>query len=487
MTAAAVSTRAVSSGNDPGSEVSGHRFVRALEGRIEPVRVGGLYRVGLLLAAVTMLILPVIYVAIVAAVAYGVYWHAVNDIVIFETKGNAKGKILVYLGPLLVGIILVLFMIKPLFAKRPRHSEPTALSRAEEPLLFAFVERLCDVVGAPKPSRIQVDTRVNASASFRSGIVGFLRKDLVLTIGLPLAAGLTIRQLAGVIAHEFGHFAQGTGMRLTFIVRSINGWFARVVYERDAWDEWLRRASHDGGHFAITLLLLLSRFFVWLTRRVLWVLMNIGHAVSSFMLRQMEFDADRYETRLAGSDEFAETSRRIRMLSVASQAAFNDLGAAWQERRLGDDLALLIRHRDATMPGEVRRAISRHGEDQKTGWFDTHPCDAERIRSSEREAAPGLFRLEDPATELFADFCTRSRDTTIAFYREELGLPVKSENLISSSDLISARDRQEAAHRSAQRYFQGIVHAAVPVFFTSPPPAPTDRDGAAEVILRRRG
>jgi hypothetical protein len=63
--------------------------------------------------------------------------------------------------------------------------------------------------------------------------------DLVLTIGMPLVAGMSLRQFAGVLAHEFGHFSQGAGMRLSFIIRSINLWFMRVVYERDDWDERL--------------------------------------------------------------------------------------------------------------------------------------------------------------------------------------------------------------------------------------------------------
>ena len=63
--------------------------------------------------------------------------------------------------------------------------------------------------------------------------LGVFKKDLVLTIGLPLVAGLSIREFGGVLAHEFGHFAQGGGMRLTALVRFVNGWFARVVYERD--------------------------------------------------------------------------------------------------------------------------------------------------------------------------------------------------------------------------------------------------------------
>ncbi len=33
--------------------------------------------------------------------------------------------------------------------------------------------------------------------------------DLVLTIGLPLVAGLSAKEFAGILAHEFGHFTQG--------------------------------------------------------------------------------------------------------------------------------------------------------------------------------------------------------------------------------------------------------------------------------------
>ena len=83
---------------------------------------------------------------------------------------------------------------------------------------------------------------VDATASFRLGAAGLLGQDMTLTIGLPLVAGLSMRQFAGVLAHEFGHFSQGAGMRLTYVIRRVNGWFFRVVYERDrgTW-RWRRR------------------------------------------------------------------------------------------------------------------------------------------------------------------------------------------------------------------------------------------------------
>lgn len=312
----------------PSKKDVARQVLTGLSGQIEPVRVGFLYQAGLVLVALAMLILPLVYVAFVTLIAYGVYWHATRDITIFEGRGNARAKMLAYVLPIIAGGLLVLFLVKPLFARRVRSSHPLSLSRDDEPLLFAFIDRLCEVVGAPKPKRIDVDTDVNASASFMRGIFGVLTNRLVLTIGLPLVAGLDLRQFTGVLAHEFGHFAQGSAMRLTFVVRSINLWFARVVYERDQWDYKLAQIGREMNHWAVSLILLVAQLGIWLSRRVLWALMWAGHLISSFMLRQMEFDADRYEARVAGSDVFEKTSVRINMLGLASRAAFSDLGSA---------------------------------------------------------------------------------------------------------------------------------------------------------------
>src|SRR5207237_10899472 len=135
-------------------------------------------------------------------------------------------KMAIYCAPLFAGVVLVLFMIKPLFAPRARHAQPLALNPAAEPLLFAFISKVCETIGAPFPNRIDLDCHLNASAAFRRGAVSFLGNDLVLTIGLPLVAALSLREFAGVLAHEFGHFTQGFAMRLSYLIRSINAWFA---------------------------------------------------------------------------------------------------------------------------------------------------------------------------------------------------------------------------------------------------------------------
>ena len=144
-----------------------------------------------------------------------------------------------------------------------------------------------------------------------------------------------------MLAHEFGHFTQGAGMRLTYVIRSINFWFARVVYERDEWDarldDWAERARHPHRRSSD-----LARLFVWLTRRILWVLMMVGHVVSGLLLRQMEFDADRYEARWPAATRSNRPRRQVIALAVATQGAYADLSDFYREGRLGDDLPRLM-------------------------------------------------------------------------------------------------------------------------------------------------
>ncbi|MGV3756780.1 MAG: M48 family metallopeptidase, partial [Verrucomicrobiota bacterium] len=223
---------------DTSGELTEDQVKAAFTGKVAPAPVGLLYRLGMIVVLVTMIILPLVYFALIGAAGWGVYLWATKGTFLLSGGGGRVMlfKLVLYLTPLFSGIVVVLFMIKPLLARRMPPPHPLALSPEAAPALYQLIERICAVVGAPRPSRVNVDCQLNASASFRRGMRSFVGSDLVLTIGMPLVAGLSAKQLAGVIAHEFGHFTQGFGMRLTYIIRSINAWFARIAYERDAWD-----------------------------------------------------------------------------------------------------------------------------------------------------------------------------------------------------------------------------------------------------------
>lgn len=439
------------------------QVMTGFSGKLERRRTSLSYQLGIALTAAFMVLLPLIYMGLIAVVAWIVVWHVTNN---YGILGSVRGRaaifvFLVYIAPVIVGGILVAFMVKPLFNWPSRDSRTRSINRGSDPLLFAFVDRICEVVGSPKPARIDIDCEINASASFE-GWFAIATNRLVLTIGMPLAAAMSLQQLAGVLAHEFGHFSQGAGMRLTYVIRTINHWFLRVVYERDAWDEWLATSAAEFD-LRFSWVLYLAMFFVWLTRKVLWCLMMLGHLVAGFMLRQMEFDADTYEARLAGSDTFATTAHQLRLLGVAWQGAHVDLGAFHREGRLADNLPKLIMANVKQIPDKVHRLIDESIAESKTGLFDSHPADRERIEAAAALNSPGVFHSDLPATVLFQNFDAAARGVTWDYYRGIFGPQLQPQELTSVDELLAGQGTETALTESLKRFFGGRFPALRPL------------------------
>lgn len=266
-----------------------------------------------------------------------------------------------------------------------------------------------------------------------------------------------MRQVAGVLAHEFGHFAQGAGMRFSYIIRRVNAWFARVVFERDAWDDRLDQWSQSEDWY-LKAIFMLAKGGVWLGRKILWCLMHAGHAISCFMSRQMEFDADSYETKLAGSSEFARTAARLRFLGVSHAAAMNDAYQTFQTLELPDDLAAMVLWREQVMPGDVRSKLDQSMNESTTRWNDTHPADPNRVKAALALDAPGVFHLEAPAEQLFRDFAAISRAVTRHAYEHEFGLAMDKVRLKNTSSMSEDRQAADSSDKSLDAFFGKSFH-----------------------------
>ncbi len=421
------------------------------DGRIKRVRAGVFYQLGLLLIATAMLILPLIYLALIGLIGYGVALHAVNNLSLFEELQSARAAAVAYLTPLLVGVVVIFFLIKPLLARPGRPIRSRALKLEDEPLLYAFVGKLSEAVHAPRPVRIEVDANANASASLGGGVLGFLGNRLTLRIGLPLMATMNLRQLSGVLAHELGHFSQGGAMRLSWLIHSINNWFARVVYERDAWDEQLQAAR--GIDLRLRLVVLLIIALVWLSRRVLWVLMQVGHLLSLFMSRQMEYNADWVSARAIGGAACAGALEALPAIMLAEQKSRADLARAWEERRLGDDLPALIADNLQKMPAEVRQTAVAEALAARAGLFSSHPALGARIKRVAREKSEGIFREERPAAVLLSDFAGTCREVSMDQYCAMLGPMVLHTTLVPTSELIGRQEQVVNSFEALERFF----------------------------------
>jgi len=422
------------------------------DGAMRAPRLSLLYRLGLLAVALAMVLLPLAYFSLVLWLA----WEVLSSL--FTPP---------WFEPIVVaGPIVLFFMVKPWFAKPIEEEERVELAEGEELFLRAFIYMVARSVGSPLPSRIEFDCSVNAAAGFRGGIRSLLRNDVRLLIGLPLVAGLNLRSFGGVLAHELGHCSQGFGMRLAFVVQLVNQWFHRVVHGRDSWDLKLREAAEHGAPL-LSAISWIGIFSVWMTRRVLWVLMSVGQLISCFALRQMEYDADQYEVKFAGARAFKKTSRRLSYLSAGAARAMRLLQQTWQEQKLARDLPMLTRVQTENLSERVREMIDEEMLGARTGWFATHPADIDRQRAAEAIGAEGFFDMEVPATVLFKDFAEICERSTACYYRARWGLELEDSQLLKNEDFSAEAADRESTSRACDRFFGGGLTILRPFTITA--------------------
>ncbi len=411
------------------------------DGRVPANRPSMLYVLGLFIVALVLVALPVIYLGLIALGGYGIYYHAAahfKPIFEFAKLGHVFIKLFamgLYFGPILGGCVILLFMVKPLFAPKGREPDVFGLNPESEPLLCAFIEEICDRVGAPRPALIELSPELNASASFRGGTKGVLGGDLVLTIGMPLIVGLNVSQFAAVVAHEFGHFNQGGAMRISYFVRTVQRWIARVAFERDGWDEALEDWGSEGelGVFEFFLLVMI-RTGVGLSRLILGGLAIASQWAVGFMLRQMEYSADRGAVAIAGSPSFESLIMRLAVLGRAMEYVNGSMRQSLKkEGRLPSSMAALLSRQVDAISEKVRKNWEGKEGLVRTRVFDTHPAASDRIRESRRQNREGIVTSTARAMDLFHDFEIPAHYVTILYYQYLFGVPIPPEALYDVS------------------------------------------------------
>jgi Zn-dependent protease with chaperone function len=447
--------------SDPSSDPRQHPLVTAIPERLLLPRPSRSYQVALGVVAVVMMLLPLVYLALIAGIAWAVQWHLLNNFdLVTATKVRGRGVmflILVFLAPAIIGGAVVIVMLKPLLARPRRHERPRPVPPTDEPVLFASVERLCRALGSPIPHQIHFANDANASASFQS-LGDLLRNRLTLVIGLPLVAGLPARNLLGVLAHEFGHFNQYWAMRLGWIIHAINHWFTRVAQERDSWDEWLETSSRTTD-IRVGWVLYLARGGIWLTRQILRGLRWIGVLVSRRLSRQMEYDADACEAALVGSEEFARSMGQITELAAATNLAERELNHLAREGRLVDNIPRLIVAQAKHLPDSLRAHLVKDAQMTSMSWDDTHPPNRLRIEHALSLDQPCRYAPDRPATDLFVDFDQRCQAMAREMYADNLDRPITADELVPVDRAIAELAQSAANDRSAKEYVDGAPAA----------------------------
>ncbi|MDC8004119.1 M48 family metallopeptidase [Aureisphaera galaxeae] len=314
---------------------------------------------------------------------------------------------------------LCLFMLKSLFFLSKREENPMRhyVTQKEEPVLFDFLYKLADEAGAPRPHKVFLTDRVNASVSYDLSLLNLIfpsKKNL--EIGLGLVNVLSLGEFKAVLAHEFGHFAQRSMLlgRYVYVAQQIA---ARIIGKRDIFDSFLNLISSID--IRISWIGWILSILVWAVRALIETCFSVVRVAERALSREMEFQADLVAVSLTGSDALIHALHR---LQVADEAYANAVDVV--NMKLGDKkavknlyklqsnyiekMAWVLNQPDFGQSPKIHeenpeshRIFSSRAYNPPQMWA-THPADKDREENAKRQYIAAEID-ERPADSLLSD------------------------------------------------------------------------------------
>ncbi len=360
---------------------------------------------------------------------------------------------------LVVGVgalFLAVFMLKPLFFVRSGKVEHMLeVSARDQPRLFTFLRELADSAEAPRPHRVLLSGRVNASVFYDLSLFNLLlpsKKNL--EIGLPLVNALTFGECRAIIAHEFGHFTQRSMavLRWSQIAHQIAG---HLVARRDKLDELLAGLSRIDLRIA---------WIGWILSLVVWSIRSLVDSVfhgvvllQRALSREMEFQADLVAVSLTGSDALIHGLYKLQAADDSWDRTLRFVEGERARKRVPRDMFALHTHImqrmadilnnpaygrvvpvPADRPAEHRVFTAELGAPPR--MWHTHPLNHEREENAKRRYFPMPID-ESSAWTLFDD---------VTSLREKLSALLLA---VPSKDAVAINRSMEALNAQFERPF----------------------------------
>jgi Zn-dependent protease with chaperone function len=233
--------------------------------------------------------------------------------------------------------LLCLFLVKGFFKwQRKEKVQRLEVTVKDQPVLFAFIHRVCQDTRAPRPHRVYLTPDVNAAVFYHESLLSLILptpKNLI--IGLGLVNQLNLSEFKAVLAHEFGHFSQSS-MKLGSYVYTSNRVIAELVFGRDWLDNLV--AALRGVDIRIAVFAWAFTGVMWTLRKSLQGLFRVINFANSSLSRQMEFNADLVAVSVTGSDALIHGLARLDFATDSLGQAWSDLSAAADRHLFTRDL-----------------------------------------------------------------------------------------------------------------------------------------------------
>jgi hypothetical protein len=199
--------------------------------------------------------------------------------------------------------------------------------------------------------------------------------------------------------------------------------------------------------------------------------------------RHMEFDADRHEAAIVGAAVFEETSMRLRQLLMAADFTYRNVDEGWAMGYAPEDLPAMIGAVEKILTDTTVARVREEALARRTGPWDVHPSDAERIAAARAFDPPSLFTLEGEARLLFADLRALSCEATLHHYKKIAKLDCDGVRFVTVEESVGAMRARSIGAAAVHKLFHCTPEcAAAWVRFPSRPPAAgEDSDSQCEL------
>ena len=222
-------------------------------------------------------------------------------------------------GLIITGGLIVFFNLK-FILNFFKNYDPVGIeiNASDEPELFQLIDETVKEVGTKFPKKVYLIEDINASVYYSNNMQSlFLPTPKNLNIGVGLLYMLTVNELKGILAHEFGHFSQKS-MTIGTYVGNINRTIYEVLYNENS----IKNTVEDISNWNV-IISFICKGAVLYTDMISFFLKKIYQQLEIQNLalsREMEFNADEIAASIVGY----ETYERPMLRSSFYDECFNE-------------------------------------------------------------------------------------------------------------------------------------------------------------------
>ncbi len=433
-------------------------------------------KVILMLTEASALVAPLIYLALVSSILSLAVWYF-SHLMVSEIDW-AWAPLEMALPALLCLFILPL-ILKPLFGGYASY-QGRALSYDEAPALFELVSGISQMMGMPMPKRIELNNDATLYMDATGGVNSALRRDLKLVIGAPVLSGMTVQQIAGLIAHEMGHYNHSNLILAYFYISRGKRWLHYRAFAQDSWLKAIRFKLENGQRSIVSLrFYAMTRFTMLLIKRFFAGLYFLHKKMTSVMAKRMEMNADSYSVHLIGSQAFAEMIKKLRCLQAAKEQVALANSQAWKEGRLFSHSGFAIARAAQQMSPQQLKKVDAS---MRTPAASDCPSDTERVQAALQKNQISRFNANVASTSLLSDLKWDGKQLTLLDY-QMMGIKDAEKHMVANEIIFAMKDHANQFRLQADFYFNKRQQGRW--LSLSRPESPADRQRTLQQTIDR--